>query len=153
MGENDYSKEIEVIKNPENIREAVYASSPYVLKKAFENDLTVNRLIRAGQKVVPLIAKELEANGLKLPEITLACFAYILQEVDLKCASEILKPLFAQATEKPGPFFVHFATHSLRQAVKLPVKFPDMAYTKAELSETLEQIKHPVQGGKEGKNA
>jgi len=40
----DYSKDIERLKNPENIKEAVYASSPYVLMKVFENDPIVRRL-------------------------------------------------------------------------------------------------------------
>jgi hypothetical protein len=137
----DYGEDIERIKNPEHIREAVYASSPYVLMRAFENDLTVQRLINAGQEVVPLIAKELENTGLELPEITLACFAYILQRVDLESAVRILKPSFAQATEKPGPFFVHFAAHAIRQDRELPIKPLEMVYSEAELFEALEPRK------------
>lgn len=137
----DYRKEIEKIKNPENIHEAVYANSPYVLMKAFEKDQTVSRLIRAGAKVVPLISEELEKNGLELPEITLACFAYTLQKINIESAIKILKPLFAKAVERRGPFFVNFAAHSLRQAVKLPIKPLEMAYTRAELLETLDLIK------------
>jgi len=140
----DYNKEIERIKNPENIREAVYASSPFVLKKTFENDLTVRRLVEAGQDVIPLITKELESEGLNLHEITLACFAYILHKVNPESAALILKPLFKVAIENPGPFFVNFANQTLRQVIKLPTKPFGSAYTKEELLETLEGIKDPI---------
>lgn len=135
-----YIKEIERLKKPENIRESVYASSPHVLMKAFKNDLTVGRLIRAGREVVPLIDKELKRGGLELPEISLACFAYILQEIDLKSASEILKPLFVRTAKKPMGFFSNFAAHALRQQHKLPIKPLKMRYTKAELLETLKRV-------------
>ncbi len=127
-----------MIKNPENISEAVYASSPYVLRKAFENDPNVRSLIKAGREVVPLISKELEKNGLELHEITLACFAYILHKVDVKSAVKILKPLLAQTIERPGPFFVNFATHALRQESKLSIRPLEMVYTKAEILEILD---------------
>lgn len=135
----DYSKDIEMLKNPENIKEAVYASSPYVLMKVFENDPIVRRLIRAGREVVPLISKEMK-KGLKLPEITLSCFAYILQKVDAESAVKILKPLFARTIDKPRGFFTNFAAHALRQALKLPTKPLEVVYTKNELLETLERI-------------
>lgn len=144
-----YSKEIERIKNPKNIHEAVYASSPHSLKKIFEKDLIVSRLIDGGKDVVPLIAKELENKGLKLPEITLACFAYILLKVDPDSAAKILQPLFAKAIEKPGPFFINFAAHALRLVVKLPTKLLGTAHTKNELLETLEASKRLIKSDKE----
>jgi|GEM_PF-1997665 hypothetical protein len=137
----DYRKEIESIKNPENIQEAIYASGPNALMKAFKRDPTVGRLIEGGRKVVPLIAEEIEKNGLKLDEITLSCFAFILQKVDLDSATKILKPLFIQAMKEPNPFFVNFAAHALRQGLRLPVKPSDPLYTRGELLETLERVK------------
>jgi hypothetical protein len=136
----DYRKDIDRIKDPENINEAVYASSPYVLRKAFESDRSVVRLISAGREVVPLISKEIEKHGMKLSEITLSCYAYILQKIDLEAALKILKPLFAKAIKNPGPFFVNFSAHALRQKVNLPIKPLQILYTKAELLETLEVI-------------
>ncbi|UCE16676.1 MAG: hypothetical protein JSV12_03470 [Candidatus Bathyarchaeota archaeon] len=147
----DYKKDIEMIKNPENIREAVYASSPCGLMIAFENDLIVQRLINAGQEVVPLITEELEKTGLELPEITLACFAYILQKLNLTSAAKTLKPLFVRAVEKPGPFFVHFAAHALRQATKLQTKPLGMTYTRTELLESLKPGKPKTMKGRERK--
>ncbi len=139
----DYGKKIEKIKNPENIRGALFASSPYVLKKAFEKDQTVINLIKGGREVIPPISEELEKKGLELPEITLACFAYILYKVDLKSAVKILKPLFTQAVEKPGPFFVNFAAHILRQGSNLPIKPLELVYTRDELLEVLKVISIP----------
>ena len=133
-----YSKDIERIKDPENIHEAVYASSPYGLMTTFENDLTVRRLINAGHEVVPLIEKELKENWINLHEITLACFAYILQKVDLESAAKILSPVFVQAIKQPGPFFVNFAAYPLRKVFKLPTKPLGDTNTQTELLETLE---------------
>lgn len=149
----DYNKEIERIKNPENIREAVYASSPLGLKKTFENDLTVQRLVGAGQEVIPLITKEIESEGLNLHEITLACFAYILHKVDPESAALILKPVFKAAIENPGPFFVNFANQTLRQVIKLPIKPYGSSYTSEELLETLELIKEPITNDEEMESA
>jgi hypothetical protein len=136
----EYSKEIEKVKNPKNISEALYASSPYTLKKAFENDQTVLRLVKAGREVTPLLVEELAKNGLELNEITLSCFAYILHKVDPKLAVKILKPLFVKAMENPGAFFVYFAAHALRQESNLPTKPLELDYTRAELRETLKKI-------------
>ncbi|MFQ5981422.1 MAG: hypothetical protein ACE5OZ_25040 [Candidatus Heimdallarchaeota archaeon] len=139
--ENDQVKGVERLKMPENIREAMYASSPYSLKKAFDNDPDVNRLIKAGEQTVPLIVKELESGGLELHEITLACYAYILQKVNPQTAARVLESLFAKAMEKPGPFFVNFAANSLREAAKLPAKSLGDTHSRAELVETLEAIR------------
>jgi hypothetical protein len=136
----NYREEISKIKNPENIKEAMYASDPRVLMVAFQRDPTVSKLIRGKSKVVPLIVEELEKNGLNLDEITLSCFAFILQKVDLDSATKILKPIFIQAMKDPGPFFVHFAANVLRQGNKLPFNPFDPLYKRAELLETLERI-------------
>ncbi|UCG47886.1 MAG: hypothetical protein JSU94_20705 [Phycisphaerales bacterium] len=136
----DYKTDIERLKDPRNIREAVYASSPYVLKTTFDDDVIVRRLIDAGNEVVPLIREELKSNFAELPEITLACFAYILQKVNAASAEQVLKPLFVRAAEKPGPFFVNFAAHAIRKSKQLPVSTEKMSLTKAELLETLKAV-------------
>jgi hypothetical protein len=148
----DYRNEIERIKNPENIHEAVYASGPYTLMRAFENDPTVGSLIEGGREVIPLIAEQLKESGLNLNKITLSCFAFILQKVDLDAAVEILTPLFVQAMQTPDPFFVHFAAHTLRQGVNLPVKPSDPLHSRDELQETLERVKEWGKGGTEDAN-
>ncbi len=149
-----YLKDIERLKNPENIHEAIYASSPYVLMKAFEQDPTVKRVIKAGSKIVPVILEEIEKNGLNLHEITLSCFAYILQKVDIESAVQCLEKPFSLAIEKPGPFFVHMAAHTLRQGFKLTIKPLEVVYSRTELLEILEHMKRVKQKqiGKGGKN-
>ena len=134
-----YREDIEKIKNPKNIREALCASSPYTLRKAFENDQTVRHLIKAGREVAPLLSEELK-NGLTLNEITLSCFTYILHNIDPALTVKILKPLFAEAMKTPGAFFVYFAAHILREESNLPTKPLQMDYTRAELQETLKRI-------------
>jgi hypothetical protein len=89
--------------------------------KFFRKDPTVNRIIKAGPEVVPLISEELEKNRWELNKITLSCYAYILQKIDLVSAVRILKPFFPQAVENPDPFFVHFIAHALRQGLGLRV--------------------------------
>ena len=132
---------VEKLKDPTNIREAVYASSPSGLQQIFDIDVTVQRLITAGLQVVPFIANELETNGMHLHEITLACFAYILHKVDPESAVNFLEPLFIQAMEKPGPFFVNFAAYPIRKGVNLPQKKIGSTHSKADLLDTLEAIK------------
>jgi hypothetical protein len=136
----DYRKDVARLKKPENIKDAVFASGPYTLMKVFEADPTVNRLIKGGGEVVPLIAAELKKNGMRLHEITRACFAYILQRVDLEASVKILKPYFVRAMKKPDPFFVHFAAHALRRQLRLPVKPADPLHSRAELLDTLDKI-------------
>ena len=135
-----YHEEIERLKDPTNIKEALYASGPYTLMKAFKNDEIVSDLIKGGREVIPIIAEELKENSLELNEITLSCFAYILGKVDPDSGAEILKPLFIEAMKSPDPFFVNFAAHVLRQNAKMIVKTNDPLYTKGELLETLERV-------------
>jgi hypothetical protein len=134
-----YREDIKKIKAAINIREALCASSPYTLRKAFENDETVRHLIKAGREVAPLLSEEFK-EGLTLNEITLSCFTYILHKVDPDLTVKILKPLFAEAMKNPGAFFVHFAAHILRQESNLSTKPLQMDYTRAELQETLKRI-------------
>ncbi|MFC1855908.1 hypothetical protein ACFL2A_05145 [Thermodesulfobacteriota bacterium] len=136
----DYSNAIKKIRNPENIHEAMYASGPYTLMKAFQNDTTVKQLIKGGENTASLIAKELEKGGMELNEISRSCYAFILQNIDLGAAAKILKPMFIKAMKAPDPFFVHFAAHALRQHLKLPSKPSDPLHTRGELLETLERL-------------
>ncbi len=134
---SDFQEDIVRLKDPKNIKEALFASGPSVLMRAFERDPTVMRLVKGGAKVVPLIVAEIKENGLKLHTITLSCFAYILQKVDPAAASAVLKDLFVQAMKRPDPFFIYFAVHALRQDLKLPFKPRDPEYSYGELQETL----------------
>ena len=134
---NDFHEDMVRLKDPKNIKEALFASGPSVLMRAFEKDPIVKRLIRGRAKVVPIIIAEIKENGLKLDTITLSCFAYILQNVDPAVAAKVLKDLFVQAMKRPDPFFVYFAAHTLRQDLKLPFKPRDPEYTYGQLQETL----------------
>lgn len=135
-------KNIEKIKNPENIDEAIYASGPNSLMKAFKKDLTVNSLIKGGPETFSIISREIEKNGLELDKITLSCFAFILQKIDLDSAVKVLKPIFIEAMKNPDPFFVNFAAHVLRQGLKLSVNLSDPLYSRGELLETFEKIQN-----------
>lgn len=134
---SDLQQDLETIKDPVKIKEAVYASGPYTLLQAFARDPLVARVIRAGRKAVPLIVEQIKANGLKLDRITLACYVYILMRVDQEAAVAQVRPLFIEAMKKPDPFFPYFAAHVLRRSFNMPVKADDPEYSFAELQETL----------------
>lgn len=132
-------EDIATLKNPENIRYAVLASSPYVLRKAFERDPTVQRLIQAGRRAAPAIAEALE-RGSGLPEISRACLVYILDKIAPQMVKATVAPFFRATIARPGPFFIHFAAHSLRKAHGLPVRHGELHYTEAELNELLGRL-------------
>ncbi len=136
----NYRQAIQKIKNPENIHEAVYASGPNALMKAFLKDRTVQLLIRGRSKAFPLVARELEKGGMELDEITRSCFAFILQRIDLASAAKVLQPLFVEAMKAPDPFFIYFASHALRQHLALPVDPSDPLQSRGELLETLDRL-------------
>ena len=135
-----YSRDVEKIKNPRNITEAMHANSAYTLMKAFENDETVRHLVQAGRQVAPVITAEIEKTGLDLDDITLACYAYILGKVDPAFAARVLKPLLARTIDERRLFFTDVAAHVLRESARLPTRPQEMAYTKSELLETLARI-------------
>lgn len=134
-------KEIEILKDPGKIHEALYASSPRVLRFAFDNDPRVRAVITAGPPVVPLIATELEKNSRNLDEITVSCYTYILEKIDAQKAAKILRPLAAKMIDRPGFFIPTFVTHALRKGTRLSIKTRQHFYTRAELAATLEIIK------------
>ena len=132
-------KDIAALKNPLIIKRAFVASSPYVLRKSFAADPVIQRLIRAGEKVIPLITEETrKAEGLN--EITLAAFAFIIENVRTEASPQVFGTLFREAVEKPGPFFVHFAAHAMRSGFRMPVKPFEMVYSQAELIETQNKL-------------
>lgn len=137
----EYKKDIEKLKNPENINEAVYASSPYVLRKAFDSDETLHHLIKGGSGVIPLISEEMQKNGTNLSDITLAAFAYVLEKIDAKEGVRYLEPIYAKSLENPGPFFVNFAAHAINIGSGSEIKPMGAVYSKPELLEALEVAK------------
>lgn len=136
----DLKKDITAIKNPDNIKNSGLASSPYVLRKVFTTDPIIQRLIRAGDKVIPLINAEMRSSR-NLKDITLAAFAYIIEKVQVQEAPQILKTYYPRAVEKPGPFFVHFATHAIRSGLKMPVKPLEIVYSRVEMNETQSRLR------------
>jgi hypothetical protein len=133
-------KDIAALSDPSSIKKAQLASSPYVLRKIFAADPTIQRLIAAGEKVIPMIAAETR-KAEHLDEITLAAFAYIVENINAKTAPEILGALFRESMKKPGPFFVHFAAHAMRSGLRLPIKPLEMVYTRGELIETQDMLR------------
>jgi hypothetical protein len=130
-------EDLAAIKDPSKIQEARFASSPYVLRKAFERDPAVQRLIRAGRAAVPLVVQELRSAG-HLDEITRACLVHILEHVDPSAVAQVVAPLLRADMTRPGPFFAPFATHALRTALKLPnAGGPKLEYAPAEMHEAL----------------
>lgn len=134
-------KEIEILKNPSNIHEAFFASSAKVLTFAFESDPHVTSVIRAGRKALPLIAEEIKQHGAELNDISLSCFAYILQKIDAAAAAEILWPIYQKTIEKRLFFASTFVAHAMRKGMGLPVKDREFFYTQAELRETFDIAK------------
>jgi hypothetical protein len=132
-----YVKDVQRLRNPENIKEAVYASSPYVLRKAFMADPTVQKLVRAGPNAFDAVKHEFAARGDKLPDITLACLAYILMQIAPAEGAALVAPVLRRQVKKGGPFFKHFATHLLRQEAQLPLRSLEMVYRREEMQEIL----------------
>ena len=135
-------KDIAWIKNPNNIVDATYASSAYVLRLAMDRDPTVQRLLKSGKKTHEAIENELKKNSGKLDEMTLACFAYLIENAEQKRVIRCLKGLYKQAVKDPGPFFVQFAAHALRKAIHLTtIRVPkDMEYTRGEQLDISEKL-------------
>lgn len=128
------------IKDPANIHEARFASSAYVLRKAFERDPAVQRLIRAGRGAAPLVIQELRSAD-RLDEIVRACLVYILEQVDPAAVAQVVAPLLRADMARPGPLFAPFATHALRGALRLPNPGgPRLEYSPAEVREALDSI-------------
>jgi hypothetical protein len=130
----DLQKDIATIQDPSGIKNALLASSPYVLRKAFAADPTISRLIAAGEKVIPIIEREILGQE-HLNEITLSAFAFIIENVKAELAPQILGAQFRTSMENPGPFFIHFAAHAMRSGLRMPIKPLEMVYSRAELIE------------------
>ena len=133
-------KDLTSLRNPARIKEAGFASSPYVLRKIFAADPIIKRLIAAGEKVIPLIAEEMRKSE-RLDEITLAAFAFVVENVNAEAAPKILGALFIKSMKKPGPFFVHFAAHAIRSGLRLPIKPLEIVYSPVELIETQNMLR------------
>src|SRR5574340_1264661 len=135
----DVRKDVETVSDPLKIKKALLASSPYVLRKVFAGDPTIMRLVSAREQALSFIAEKMKDDA-KLSEITLAAFAYIVENVDAPSAPRIFAKRFRKAVENPGPLFVHFAAHAIRTGLKRPVKPLEMVYSRAELLETVELL-------------
>jgi len=133
-------RDITTLRDPVNIKDAGFASSPYVLRKVFAADPIIKRLIAAGEKVIPLIEEEMHKPE-RFAEITLAAFGFIIENVKVEAAPRILGPFFTKYVEKPGPFFVHFAAHAIRSGLRKQVKPLEMVYSSAELIETQNMLR------------
>lgn len=133
-------KDITTLRDPSSIKNAQLASSAYVLRKIFAADPTIQRLIAAGEKIVPLILEEIQ-KAERLDEITLAAFVFIVENVNVGAVPKIFGSLFRKSVEKHGPFFVHFAAHAIRSGLGLPIKPLEIVYSHAELIETQNMLR------------
>src|SRR5574340_59801 len=113
----DVRKDVETVSDPLKIKKALLASSPYVLRKVFAGDPTIMRLVSAREQALSYIAEKMK-DDVKLSEITLAAFAYIVESVDASSAPRMFAKRLRKAVEAPGPFFVHFAAHAIRVGMK-----------------------------------
>ena len=136
----DYTAAVDRLKDPANIKEANCASSPYLLRRVFAGDATVRGLVKAGPAVVEPIARTVAREGRRLPEISLAAYTYILEQVDRKAVVRIMKPLYEARMARPGPFFVQLAAHAFRESLGLSVRPLLVSYDQAELAETLARL-------------
>jgi hypothetical protein len=139
-GSMSLKKNIDLIKRPEKIREALYANSPAVLEFAFRDDPNVRAVISAGRKALPVIEKELKSNGAALHDISLSCLAYILSKIDVKEAARMLRPLYPKVVERPGSIAAIFIARPLRIDRNLPVGTGELHFTPEQLRETLKCI-------------
>jgi hypothetical protein len=133
-------KDVKALRDPANIKKAKLASSPYVLRKIFAADPTIRRLISAREEVVPLIREQIRTAE-RLDEITLAAFTFIIENVKAEAAPQLFGGLFRKSVAKPGPFFVHFAAHAIRSALRLPIKPLETVYSQGELIETQNKLR------------
>jgi hypothetical protein len=131
---------IEVIKQPEKIKNAFYANSAAVLGFAFDEDPDVQALIAVGEEAIPLIEQEIRENGADLHEISLSCFAYVLSKINVHKAAKILSPLFPKIVDRPGSFAAMFMARTLRTEKNLPVSSRELFFTPEQLRETLGSI-------------
>lgn len=136
---SEYLNDIRILHEPSGIKNVQLASSPYVLRKIFAEDPVIRKLIEGGEKVVPLIMEETR-KGAPAAEITLAAYAFIIENIKPEAAPEILGPIFKKTMKDPGPYFVHFAAHAIRSGRRMPVKPLEMVYSRAELIETQEAL-------------
>lgn len=137
----DLKTDITALRDPNNIKKAGMASSPYVLRRIFATDPMIQRLIKGGKNTLPLIKEEMSGSK-SYSEITMAALAYIVEKIDASAAPEILKAAYTKAQEKPaGPFFVHMAAHAIRTGLKMPTKSKDIVYSKEELTETRRKLR------------
>jgi hypothetical protein len=138
--EMDLKEKIEILKKPELIKEALYASSPTVLESVFDEDVNVKAVIGAGLESVALIEKEIKKNGTKFHDITLSCFAYILMKINISSAVKILRTVFPKIARRPGSFAAMFMARTLRMTMNLPVDPKELFFTEEQLNETVNRI-------------
>ncbi len=136
----DLQSRIELLIQPERIKDAFYANSPMVLSFVFEDDPNVRAVISAGDEVIPLIEQEIKQHGSDLHEISLSCFAYILTKINVHIAAQILRPVFSKFADRPGSFTAVFIAYALRMDKGMPVNSRELSFTPDQLRETLRTI-------------
>lgn len=133
---------LNAIEDPTKIKDALYASSPYVLRKAFEGDPGIRELLRAGSRLVPAIAEKLEA-GDDLDEISACAYFYLLEHIGSHdaIARALSTPMRARL-HRPSPFLSQFSTRAILKAMRrVQLRSPSEVYSPVEVIEAIDRFR------------
>lgn len=135
-------KLLNAIEDPKGIKDALYASSPYVLRKAFDGDPGMRELLRAGPRLAPMIAQKLEA-GEELDEISACAYFYLLEHIGSHdaVARALSTPMRARL-HRPSPFLSQFSTRAILQTTRrVELRSPSEMYSPVEVLEAIERFR------------
>ncbi len=134
------------IEDPANIKDSLAASGPYVLRKVFEMDKTVQEIVEHEGDAEELVLKRIQERREKeIDDITMACFCYILEKIGAEKAVPELGNVLSEVTEKRKgremAFTQYFAVHTIKTLAKKPNLKADLDYPDEEIEKTIKEIK------------
>ena len=82
-------------------------------------------------------------HGLRLDDITLSIYLYILENIDSAATYKSFLPLYKRikVTKPKGPFFINLCTHFYRRMLDLPVDDRNPVYAVEEIQQTINILK------------
>jgi hypothetical protein len=132
---------LEALKEPRHIKDALYASSPYVLRKAFDADPGIRELLRAGPGLATAVAEKLEAEP-ALDEISMCAYFYLLEHTASRDAiARVLDTRTRARLRKPSPFLSQFSTRAILRAHRTGLRAPIESYTLAEVVDAVDRVR------------
>ena len=131
------------LRNPSNIRYALAASSPYPLRRAFDLDETIQKIIEqgelAGNEIIELLKTDTSTS---LNDITLACYFYILEKIDYKKEiNQLVNILDNLKEDETKAFGQHFATHTIKKLTNQTDLDSNYYYDKTKILNTITFVK------------